>query len=75
MVTLIFGPTNADLLGIIRNSKIVIVEVNEKMPIALGYESHINISDVNYIIEGESPELAEFKAAPASLRIEGLPSR
>ena len=61
-----FGPTNADLLGIIRNSKIVIVEVNEKMPIALGYESHINISDVNYIIEGESPELAEFKAAPAS---------
>jgi acyl-CoA hydrolase len=61
-----FGPTNADLLGIIKNSKIVIVEVNERMPIALGYESHINISDVNYIIEGESPELAEMKPNPAT---------
>lgn len=61
-----FGPTNADLLGIIKSSKTVIVEVNEKMPIALGYESHINISDVNYIIEGESPDLAEFLAKPAS---------
>lgn len=61
-----FGPTNADLLGIIKNSKTVIVEVNEKMPVALGYESHINISDVNYIIEGDSPELAEFIASPAS---------
>ncbi len=43
-----------DLLRL-SNSKIVIVEVNEKMPIALGYESHINISDVNYIIEEKKP--------------------
>ena len=35
------------------------MEVNEKMPIALGYESHINISDVNYIIEGDSPDIPE----------------
>lgn len=55
-----FGPNHCDLLGIIKASKTVIVEVNEKMPIALGYQSHINISDVNYIIEGESPELAEM---------------
>ena len=54
-----FGPTNADLHGIIKASKKVIVEVNEKMPIALGYESHINISDVNYIIEGDSPDIPE----------------
>lgn len=53
-----FGPINADLHGILNNSKTVIVEVNEKMPIALGYESHINISQINYIIEGDSPELA-----------------
>lgn len=58
-----FGPINADLHGIIKSSKLVIVEVNESMPIALGYESHINISDVNYIIEGDSPKLAEFKPA------------
>lgn len=61
-----FGPVNADLLGILKNSKTVIVEVNEKMPIALGYESHINISNVDYIIEGESPALAEMPAKPAS---------
>lgn len=56
-----FGPINADLHGIIKNSRVVIVEVNENMPIALGYESHINISDVNYIIEGENPPLATIK--------------
>lgn len=55
-----FGPVNADLHGILNNSKTVIVEVNEHMPIALGYESHINISDVNYIIEGEGKPLCEM---------------
>ena len=54
-----FGPTNCDLHGILRASKTVIVEVNEKMPIALGYECHINISDVNYIIEGDSPDIPQ----------------
>ncbi len=34
------------------------------MPIALGYRSHINISDVNYIIEERGVRrLAEFRAA------------
>ena len=61
-----FGPINADLHGIIRNSKTVIVEVNENMPIALGYESHINISKVNYIIEGDNPPLTELPQKPAT---------
>lgn len=61
-----FGPINADLWGIIKNSKRVIVEVNENIPIALGYDSHINISEVNYIIEGDNPPLAEFPAKPGS---------
>ena len=39
-----FGPVNADLWGVIKNSRRVIVEVNEQIPIALGYDSHINIS-------------------------------
>lgn len=55
-----FGPVNADLWGVIKNSRRVIVEVNEKIPIALGYDSHINISEVNYIIEGDNPPLAEL---------------
>lgn len=59
-----FGPINADLHGIIRNSKTVIVEINEKMPIALGYESHINIADVNYIIEGDSPDICTIANKP-----------
>lgn len=53
------GPNNCDLHGIIKASKTVIVEINEKMPIALGYLPSINISDVNYIIEGDSPEIPE----------------
>lgn len=61
-----FGPVNADLWGIIKNSKTVIVEVNESMPIALGYDSHINISEVSYIIEGENPALPEMKPKPAT---------
>ena len=61
-----FGPTNCDLHGIIKNSKTVIVEVNEHMPIALGYESHINISDVNYIIEGEGSPLTELFSPEAT---------
>ncbi|MBQ6622597.1 MAG: butyryl-CoA:acetate CoA-transferase [Mogibacterium sp.] len=55
-----FGPNHSDILGVIRASKTVIVEVNDRMPIALGYESHINIADVNYIIEGEGRPLPEM---------------
>ena len=61
-----FGPVNADLHGILNNSKTVIVEVNEKMPIALGYESHINISQINYIIEGDNPPLATMPQPEAT---------
>ncbi|MDD5823321.1 MAG: acetyl-CoA hydrolase/transferase C-terminal domain-containing protein [Firmicutes bacterium] len=61
-----FGPVNADLWGIIKNSKTVIVEVNESMPIALGYDSHINISEVSYIIEGDNPMLPEMPPKPAT---------
>lgn len=61
-----FGPINADLAGIIKNSKNIIVEVNDKMPIALGKDAHINISDVTYIIEGEGHELSELKPKPIS---------
>ncbi len=61
-----FGPVNADLWGIIRHSKTVIVEVNESMPIALGYDSHINIAEVSYIIEGDNPSLPEMKPKAAS---------
>ena len=61
-----FGPINADLWGIIKNSRTVIVEVNENTPIALGYDSHINISEVNYIIEGDNPALAEMPPKPAT---------
>ena len=58
-----FGPINADLWGIIKNSKTVIVEVNTNIPIALGRDSHINISEVNYIIEGDNPVLQSFRQA------------
>lgn len=47
------GPCVADNFGIMHNAKHVIVEVNEALPFAFG-ENSINISEVDYVIEGEA---------------------
>lgn len=52
------GPQVADMLGVIRSAKKIIVEVNENMPYAYGYSNEIHISDVDMIVEGNNPELA-----------------
>lgn len=66
------GPQCSDLRGLLRNVKRVIVEVNENMPRALGYETELNIADVDYIVEGSNspmPEIPNKAATPEDLKI------
>lgn len=51
------GPQVADMLGVIKASKKIIVEVNENMPYAYGYSNEINVKDVDFIVEGDNPPM------------------
>ena len=46
------GPQASDLRGLIRAAKTIILEVNQNMPKALGYETELNLCDVDYVVEG-----------------------
>ncbi|NPV90797.1 MAG: butyryl-CoA:acetate CoA-transferase [Firmicutes bacterium] len=62
-----FGPQCSFQKANSERAKIVIVEVNEKQPRCLGgYEESIHISEVDYIVEGENPPLAQIPAPPPS---------
>ena len=54
------GPQVAEMLGIIKASKQIIVEVNENMPFANGETAILNISDVDFIVEGSNSIPAEI---------------
>ena len=60
------GPQVSDIRGVLKGAKKVIVEVNENMPLAHGYETQLNIADVDYIVEGSNTPLAELPTKPAS---------
>ena len=53
--------------GILEKADIVILEINDKLPHIYGaFDESIHISEVNYIVEGEHPELPQFPIAEAS---------
>ena len=54
------GPQVADMWGVVKSAKMRIVEVNEKMPIAHGYQTQINLFGIDYIVEGSNTPLAEI---------------
>ncbi|EFI41492.1 MULTISPECIES: butyryl-CoA:acetate CoA-transferase [Peptoniphilus] len=57
------GLNASHMMAICETAKIVIVEVNEKLPVALGgFENTIHVSEVDYIVEGDNPEMAELPA-------------
>lgn len=60
------GPQVAEYWGILRNADKIIVEVNQNMIINHGIENSINISQVDYIVEGSNPPLPTIKAKEAS---------
>lgn len=56
-----FGPNATHLMAICETSKKIIVEVNENTPQCLGgFEEGIHISQVDMIVEGENPAIAEM---------------
>lgn len=62
-----FGPSVSHMAAVAARAKKIIVEVNENVPICLGgTENAIHISDVNMIVEGDNPMLAELGSAPAT---------
>lgn len=60
------GPQVADMWGVIKAAKKVIVEVNHKMPIAHGHQTQLNLYGVDYVVEGSNTPLAELPTKPAS---------
>ena len=54
------GPQVADMWGVIKSAKKIIVEVNENMPIAHGYQTQLNLYGIDYVVEGSNTPLAEL---------------
>ena len=46
------GPQVADMWGVIKSAKKVVVEVNENMPIAQGHQTQLNLYAIDYVVEG-----------------------
>ena len=62
-----FGPNASHLSAICERARTIVVEVNENMPRCLGgFENGIHISQVDYIVQGENPSIAELGAAAPS---------
>lgn len=60
------GPQVADMWGVIKAAKKIIVEVNENMPVALGHQTQLNLYGIDYVVEGSNHKLPELKTKPAS---------
>ena len=62
-----FGPNASHMAACCETSKVVIVEVNENLPVCYGgMEEGIHISRVDMIVEGENPSIAELGGAAAT---------
>lgn len=61
-----FGPQVGEYWGILKNSKKIIVEVNKKMPVNHGIENCINISQIDYIVEGSDTPIPTIHAKEAN---------
>lgn len=56
-----FGPNASHLKAVSEYADKVIVEINENMPICIGNNNSINIENVIYIVEGDSPKIPSMK--------------
>ena len=79
-----FGPNASHLKAVSEVADVIIIEINENMPRCLGgFEEGIHISEVDYIVEGDNPAIAEMGAgapptdvdkAVAQLIVEEIPN-
>ena len=60
------GPQVSDLRGLIQAAKQIIVEVNTNMPKALGYQTELNIADVDYVVEGSNHAMPQIPNRPGN---------
>jgi acyl-CoA hydrolase len=55
-----FGPTNIWQRAVVERAKIVIVEVNRRMPYVFGRENGVHVNEVDYITEGDDEPCVEL---------------
>lgn len=60
------GPQVADMWGVIKAAKKIIVEVNENMPIALGHQTQLNLYGIDYVVEGSNSPMPQMYEKPAT---------
>ena len=66
-----FGPNASHMAACCETSKVVIVEVNENMPVCLGgFENGVHISNVDMIVEGSNPTIAEMGGGAAATDVD-----
>lgn len=61
-----FGPQIAEYWGILKKAKTVIVEVNKDMPVNHGMQNVINLSRIDYVVEGRGYPLNYLEVKPAT---------
>jgi acyl-CoA hydrolase len=59
-----FGATNAYITALLEKARIIVVEATETMPRVFGEQNAIHLRDVDYVIDGGSPALAELPNPP-----------
>ncbi len=61
-----FGPNASHMKAVCECADVVIVEINNNMPICLGgFEESLHISDVDMIVQGDNPPIAQMGAGGA----------
>ncbi len=62
-----FGPSASHMAAVCERAEVIIVEVNQNMPRCLGgFQEGIHISQVNMVVEGDNPPIAEMGSAAAT---------
>ena len=66
-----YGLAASHLADLLARAKVVIVEVNKNMPWVYGLNgSEINIKDVDFVVEGEDPPVAQLGAGGAPTEVD-----
>lgn len=61
-----FSVNNATARAVMDTAKVIILEVNDKLPRLFGKENKVHISEVDAIVEGEHPDMFEIPSASGS---------
>lgn len=66
-----FGLSASHLAAVCETAKVIIVEVNENIPRCLGgFENSIHISQVDMIVEGDNPQIAQLGGGGAATAVD-----